>query len=372
MRKYPIFSDLLSLLREPRQELNKPQVKSSVSLPSWLGNMLLEAGKQKFNSTIAQLPLSTQQRFKLSKNRDKQKPPSSHSDALLVMIPGLFGFDQLLETRYFGHLEQELKKQFQTAGIALSIHIIAPPPTASIRHRSRIIAKSLDKILSEEEPQEKTRPIYLLGHSTGGIDLRLLLSPAHELGLKNLELNFLPRVQALLCMNTPHYGTPLATYFASVSGSQLLYGLSFMTVLSLALGDPSIELLSLIPPKLSRIFFKTRGSLNPSNDPSEDALFEHSLDESMAHLPAIFDSQARAQLRDYFKEMGLDRGALLQIGPEAMDLFQTSLTENPMVRYGSVVSYCEPKRKDSWFALLRQPLESIKNTQFKFRRKIIH
>jgi len=46
-------------------------------------------------------------------------------------------------------------------------------------------------------------------------------------------LIWISRLASITTMNTPHYGTPLATFFATVSGQRLLYAMSAVTVMAI-------------------------------------------------------------------------------------------------------------------------------------------
>ena len=54
-------------------------------------------------------------------------------------------------------------------------------------------------------------------------------------------------------MSTPHYGTPLAAFFATVSGQRMLYALSALTFIALTLGSPPLAAASALVLAVGRI-----------------------------------------------------------------------------------------------------------------------
>src|SRR4030095_13198386 len=54
------------------------------------------------------------------------------------------------------------------------------------------------------------------------------------------KLGWIHRLRSVITINTPHYGTPLATFFATAKGQQLLYAVSALTVTVLKLGAPPL------------------------------------------------------------------------------------------------------------------------------------
>src|SRR5690606_15856999 len=123
-------------------------------------------------------------------------------------------------------------------GVPVSFEDVPSPPTSSLRERARVLATTVG------HTARKSGPIHIVGHSTRGLDARLVLSPTINLRLPHELMAWTQRVRSLVTISTPHYGTPVAGYFATVSGARVLYALSLLTVVSLKLGEPSLAIFS--------------------------------------------------------------------------------------------------------------------------------
>jgi pimeloyl-ACP methyl ester carboxylesterase len=238
----------------------------------------------------------------------------------VYLIPGMFGFGKLAGVDYFAHVRAALKQRFDDAGLQVVTEVAPSPPTSSLRHRARILAKTVIHTLRDE-----AGPVHLVGHSTGGLDSRLLLSPTTRLGIEPELLGWTHRVQSIVSVNTPHYGTPLAGYFATVSGTRMLYALSLLTIVSLSIGEPSLSVFSRLLASLG----------NLDSLLGEDSKWVSRVTDVILR---VVDKKGRIEVSRYLQKIRSDQGGLIQIMPEAIDLFNAATEDNANVRYGCVMT----------------------------------
>jgi hypothetical protein len=237
----------------------------------------------------------------------------------VYLIPGLFGFGKLAGYDYFEHMERALAQRFADAGVALRCSVVSAPPTASIPFRATLLAQHLARTASDREC------LHLVGHSTGGLDARLLLSPGTSLSPVCEQGGWLPQVRSVVSMNTPHYGTPLAAYFTTVAGTRMLYLLSLLTVASLGLGRLPLAAFSGVLGMAGRLDKKLGFQLRL-------------LDELTGQLLRFVGDEGREQIHDYLGHVKHDQGGIIQLMPEVMELFNATVLDHPGVRYGCIVS----------------------------------
>jgi hypothetical protein len=273
----------------------------------------------------------------------------------VYFVPGIFGFGKLAGYDYFNHVRVALERRFRDAGHDVAFEDVPAPPTSSLRYRSRILATTIERTAGHEGP------IHLVGHSTGGLDLRLVMSPTVHLGLDPTLLEWRQRVQSAVSINTPHYGTPVAGFFATVSGTRLLYALSLITVVSLAVGEPSLQIFSRVLAGVGGIDAVFGGDLRVFSRITDNVL-------------RFVDKDARHEIGDFLSKVRVDQGGIIQLMPEAVDLFNASTEGDPVVRFGCIASAAPPPRSMRLARRIRSPYAAltaaIYSTLYQFAGKV--
>jgi hypothetical protein len=268
--------------------------------------------------------------------------------ARVYLAPGFFGFEQLAGVEYFGHVVAALEKRFAKRGRELEVRVAEVHPSASIRRRAARLAELVAETAGSDEG-----PIHLLGHSIGGLDVRLVATPGARLHPEDLgSSGWLERLRSVTTMNTPHYGTPLAAVFATAKGQRILYALSAITVAGLRLGAPPLAASSLLVTTLTGTRERS-GLEHDAADRITDAVVR------------VLDEAASLRLRTWLRQIRDDQGAILQLTPEAMDLFQAAVRDRPGLRYQYVASYVPPGRVLDYLRFVRSPWAGVSAALFR-------
>jgi len=261
----------------------------------------------------------------------------------VFMSPGMFGFGRLGSYNYFAHVERELTARFASAGHELVTHTIEDLPTASIRRRAHRLAELVAKTADGE-------PVHLLGHSTGGLDARLVASPATR-SIDAAKLAWLPQLRSVTTMNTPHYGTPLASFFATVNGQRVLAALSALTVAGLTLGAQPLAAASVVLG-----FFSSSDQALPFK--------VKALDRSVKSIVGLVDDARSPEVRTFLGAIEDDQGSMLQLSPEAMDLVVAGFEDRPGVRYQATVSMSPTPTPQRWLKTIGHPWHAVSLSLF--------
>ncbi len=264
----------------------------------------------------------------------------------IYFSPGMFGFGRLAQVDYFAHLERALVRRFADRGVAVETFVSDVPPTASIRRRAGRLAELIARTAEDD-----LGPIHLVGHSTGGLDARLVASPSGALPVTADKVAFRSRIRTITTLNTPHFGTPLASFFATVSGQRLLYALSALTFIALSLGGPPLSAGGAFVLAIGRI----------------DKLFGirlRVLDSATDALLNVLEPEKMREVIQYLDAIKKDQGAMVQLMPEAMDLFVAGIEDSPQVRYQSVATMASPPTPGRALKALRHPWGVLSGTIF--------
>jgi triacylglycerol lipase len=264
----------------------------------------------------------------------------------VYLTPGMFGFARLASFDYFEHMVRAVEERFLARGRPVAVHVCEVHPTSSVRRRAAKLANMV-----AETSGKDGGPVHLLGHSTGGLDARLVASPSVHLDATSGEaLAWIDRLRSVTTVNTPHHGTPLATFFATVSGQRLLYAVSALTVAALKLGAPPLAATSALVGAFGRVGL----------DRFEIELVDRAVEATIR----VLDEASSRELRAWLKLLRDDQGGIVQLMPEAMDLFQAGVEDRPSVRYQCVATFAPPPGVTGWLGALRSPWGALSATIF--------
>jgi hypothetical protein len=251
----------------------------------------------------------------------------------------MFGFGRLAAYDYFTHVERALSARLRAAGHEVATHVIHVSPTASIRRRALTLTEFVVQTCDADGPRG---PIHLVGHSTGGLDARLVASPSVSLALPPGMLAWRERLTSVTTMNAPHFGTPLASFFTTASGQRALRALSVLTVVALSFGSP--------PLAIARAFVAAFSGVDRSLG-LKIAVWDRAT-ESLLHL---LDDVRSGEVREYVDSIAKDQGAMVQLMPEAMDLYIAGVEDRPGVLYQSTASMAPPPGARTFTPVLLHP-----------------
>ncbi|KAA1193956.1 hypothetical protein F0M18_00480 [Pseudohalioglobus sediminis] len=238
----------------------------------------------------------------------------------IFLIPGFFGFTNLGDFTYWGPVRERLQQILDTSGLPSEIHYVKSLPTASLRTRTRVL---LDTIVSTRPAADDI--IHLVGHSTGGLDARLLLTPAVDLKTRKNVENIARKVRSSISVATPHRGAPIASFFSSLLGQRLLRLLSLATMVAIRHGQMPLSAWT----RMAGLFV-----LPPSLERATGSLAGQVYDQLLLN----FDDVRQSQVEELLAELQRDQSLLTQLTVESMDLFNAAAGDRHTVKYGSVVT----------------------------------
>jgi hypothetical protein len=173
-------------------------------------------------------------------DRDESVPSTKRFH--IVLIPGFAGFDALGQLEYYGGITPLFHSWLPGNHV---LHYFDNFPTAAVVTRATRLRSYLAKRIARGEISNRDE-VTLIGHSTGGLDIRWLLWDLHHRrketmtvdgGVKVKVEEILRAVRRVVFLSVPHWGTNIADWVheqgvlrravveelrAAVAGSQLL------------------------------------------------------------------------------------------------------------------------------------------------------
>jgi hypothetical protein len=243
----------------------------------------------------------------------------------VYLLPGFFGFVHFGRVVYFSHVREFLEGRLSELGLAVEVHFVRVSPTASLRARATEV---IDHIRATAP--DGSGPLHFVGHSTGGLDARLVVTPGASLGGREIE-PFAQRVRSVVTVATPHLGTPLASFFATLLGQKILRLLSLGTITALRQGRWPLSIVMRIGAAFARLGMP---------DSRATALLDHLADDLLGRIPR----GDHDRVTDFVRAVSSDQALIPQLAPETMDVVNTSTGDRPGVRYGCVAARARPPR----------------------------
>lgn len=142
----------------------------------------------------------------------------------IVLIPGFGGFDALGRVEYYAGITRLFQHWSRRhAQIPVVLHYFDNLPTAAVVTRATRLRKYLAKRMARGEIL-KTDKVILVGHSTGGLDIRQLIWDLHQ--PKNTQIvvdggwplkakDLRDCIDAVVFLSVPHWGTNIAEWVYS-------------------------------------------------------------------------------------------------------------------------------------------------------------
>lgn len=252
---------------------------------------------------------------------------------LVFLVPGFFGFTSVGAVSYFKDVEQTLERALARRGLAAKVIRCATQPTASIPRRADRLRR---QVLARGGLA--ARELHFVGHSTGGLDVRMLLTPGVRIASGDSEERIARLTRTAISVCTPHHGTPLANHFITVQGHTLLLLLSALATAGQGRGA------LVAASRAISLAARLDDWMGLANSP---------LDRVAAFLVRGMRFRGSDQIWQYLEDIRQDQGAVLQLTPEGIDMFDAAVADRPGVDYGCVVAGVpKPRERFSAAALL--------------------
>ncbi|WP_428267925.1 triacylglycerol lipase [Haliangium sp.] len=254
---------------------------------------------------------------------------------LVYLAPGFFGFTSLGALNYFRRVGEVLSAALAERGCDAQVLECATQPTGSLcRRAERLLTHVIETGGLDADH------IHFVGHSTGGLDVRLLVTPNVRLVPGDTGERIGALTRTVTCVSTPHFGTPLANFFTTVLGRQLLELLTAMA--TTGTGRRAI----LTAARALRLVARL------DNWIGRDKTF---LDALVARLFDRLTLHPDDPMWTFLRDVASDQGAIIQLTPESMHLFNAAVTDRPTTRYSSLVTAAPRPPSRYWSSAYLSP-----------------
>ena len=251
----------------------------------------------------------------------------------VFVLPGVFGVPGVTPDRTFDHVRATLARSLAARGATPEIFDLPLGPVTSWIERARWVASAIE----ERAPRGD---IALVGHSTGGLDARFLVSTRLDPDGDSRIAEAARRVRTVVTLSTPHRGTPLAASFVDPSAQPVLRVVAQLTSLAVRGERPSDPTVSMLAEAVARLDAGERGPRDAFEELCEELqrVTGQERREPPGPIPAVDSVQPIS---------------IPELTPAALESMNAVLRERRGVRVGSVVSRARSSwlSSDSWLGL---------------------
>ena len=150
--------------------------------------------------------------------------PSTRYDRIhIILVPGFGAFDALGRVEYYSGITSLFRDWKRQNDLRVILHYFDNLPAAAVATRATRLRKYLAKRIARGEILENDA-IVLVGHSTGGLDIRQLVCDLHKRENKRFHVDsghpaasqeIRRRLKGVVFLSVPHWGTNIADWVYS-------------------------------------------------------------------------------------------------------------------------------------------------------------
>lgn len=146
--------------------------------------------------------------------------PTRYDRIHIILIPGFGAFDALGQVEYYSGVTKVFNDWKGDKHSPVTLHYFDNLPTAAVTTRATKLRNYLAKRIARGEILEHDA-IVLVGHSTGGLDIRQLIWDLHQSENRHFEIDsghiadgqrILQHLAGVVFLSVPHWGTNIADW----------------------------------------------------------------------------------------------------------------------------------------------------------------
>lgn len=240
----------------------------------------------------------------------------------IILVPGLFGFATIGDIAYFDRVIELLASC--AAVPSRAIFVLKTLPTGALWQRVRLLHEEVEK-----RRKEGFSNIHLVGHSTGGVDVRLFTNDAFLWPggpCKNERSANFSAIGRVVSISAPQRGTPIAVRLRGAMENAI----PFLFLLSLLAKSGQRGVMRNAARPLALAFAAVR-----------KGIAAHSHVESALQLSGLSPTTAK-QASDFLTSIADDHPLIHELTPLAMSALNAQIANGHQLPISSFVTVAPP------------------------------